>query len=122
MNKSIKKLLSNIFPSILKMHLLNIWKEYDTDFSLFSKTSTDSELFQSRFIWNDLDQPISTIKKRFGINCKIYVITDREDYNNQKEAEQIFLKDIELWNTDTNYALICAFESDEKLLQVLNNI
>ena len=123
LKKPIKILISKCFPSYVKRSLFNIWKEYDNDFFLFSKTISNTELFQKkRFSWDDLNIPIQSIESRFGKSQIIYLVTDRNDRPKNKMIKIINIIDLELLDQKEIYPIICAFESDEKLINTLKII
>jgi Macrocin-O-methyltransferase (TylF) len=122
MKKLLKKLITRCIPTSLKKHLHSIWQEFDVDFYLFSKQIKIAELFQKRFIWNDLNMPIKAIESRFGESQIIYLITDRGDYPKNKNIKRIDEKDIGLLDQKKICPIICAFESDEKLIRTLSII
>jgi hypothetical protein len=122
--KKLKSLISKHTPLSIKKSLFNIWNEDDDGFWLYCKMvlNENGDLFKNRFLWTDLDLPIETIKGRFGANQKIFLLTDRLDYPNTMKLDLLKIEDLTKLKSDVNYAVICAFESDEKLLHALKII
>lgn len=116
----LKSLLAKYTPLALKKSLLSIW-QHDDEFWLHCKVvcNGNDELYKNRFLWKDLTLTIQTIRERFGINQIIYLLTDRADYP-QEKTFQLVDKELLFNLADEGiHVVICAYESDEKLLEVI---
>lgn len=121
MNKKIKSIISKFIPLSIKKSFFFLWQESDERFRLYSKIvlNENGDLFQHRFLWSDLILPINSIRNRFGKNQQIFVLTDRADFPVNNELRLVSIEDVEKFESNVSHAVICAFESDEKLLQIL---
>jgi hypothetical protein len=120
---TLKSLLSKYTPLYVKKSLINIWQENDDEFWLHCKIffNGEKDLFRKRFLWSDLNLPLQEIRKRFGPNQPIFLLTDRTDISNTNDLRLIELAYLQ--NVDEKeIVVICAYESDEKLMQALHII
>jgi Macrocin-O-methyltransferase (TylF) len=121
MKKTVKKLISKYTPLSIKKSVLNIWLDGDTEFQLFGKMAIKGahELYERRFVWSDLKQPLESIRERFGLTKEVFLLTDREDRPGDKAIHAISAADLMGLDEGTDHAIILAFESDERLIECL---
>lgn len=120
----LKRFLSGITPLRIKKSLLDIWLESDDAFWLNSKIviNRNEDLFRSRFLWTDLEMPLQLIHNRFGTLQTIYLLTDRIDYPRSKGFQVVTLQELNQLNNENKHVVICAYESDENLLEAIRLI
>ncbi len=120
---ALKRILNNFIPIYIKKSFLEIWRA-DPEFSLHLQivSNGNDQLFKTRFLWSDVDVPIQSIKKRFGVTRQVFLMTDRIDYPENLNLQVVKLMDIQNFNREETFPVICAFDSDEKLLEAIQVI
>jgi hypothetical protein len=124
LKSTVKSVVKKYTPLSLKKSMLEIWRDGDEEFSLHAKIvfSGNDDLFRNRFVWSDLELPIRTIKERFGATKEIFLLTDRTDYPAIGGLRFISIGDLDKLGEIEMYPVICAYESDEKMLEAVRII
>ena len=111
----LKLFISWLTPARVKKSLLTIWLS-DNEFWLYAKVLVEENnmLDRSRFTISDLEPTKKVIRSRFG-KAPIYYLTDRTEGIHDPDLTLITLNELLSDKDKRERAVICAFDSDEKL-------
>ena len=119
--KTIFALLTDLIPINLKRALFNSWQD-DDEFWFHCRivSGEGGELYKNRFLPRDLNGPIDAINDRFGVDKKIYVVTDTK-VDLPARFEVIELTALSKIHEEIS-VFILAFNSDQQLLKAVQAI
>ena len=126
MKNSLSGILNLLFPFTLKKKLFALWLRSDPGFWLETKRKLyePDYLTSKRFTANSLNRVLHQINERFGRDVELFFTTD-ERMDLFMPSKMKYLENVERLRNlpeSKEKIVVCAFESDEYLLEVLSSL